>query len=515
MITCYYHNDIDGISAGWIVHKMHPKYVMDSPEKYFSVSYTDIDSEKNNFNKHLTTDNVVIVDFSFKITDYKKFVDICNSSHSVTWIDHHASSIDFVNKYKKELQNIRNLTYFVSNNGCGALLTYAYFYAINNNYSKIQNIRDIYSSGKKNIEYDIAFNNIGKACITFSRSDKLWVEESIEIPLWLKYIDDYDRWQKKYQPTDYYIIGLECNDISLTIKNIRTGVIEFNYEWEKITSSDEYTKECINRGKSVRDYLHSKYLKEKSIMFEWKYDNYTFICKNSLGNSWNFLDILDNNSRYSGAILFSYDGKNKKWKYSVYSSSNSTFNCKTFCEYFGGGGHKNASGFTLDKFILKSNINKVFNEYKYIFIPQSTNIDSSWIQELKSSMKKFINKNKNYEDKIKIYEETSMNKDKDLKEDVQNNALNLIVVTPESNLSYSLAVALKYASNPNYKMAFIAYDKNNSFNQNDINTIKYTINTIKSLNKGITGIYYNIDTMLGDLVVELLNYKRINKFSED
>lgn len=108
-MICYHHNDMDGKAAGYCVHKLKPVEIEDFPESYIMSTYSDI------LNKHKPNDDVFIVDMSISDSTYPMLLEICKTAKTVTWIDHHATSIDIIEKNKKELQSIKNLTYFVSN----------------------------------------------------------------------------------------------------------------------------------------------------------------------------------------------------------------------------------------------------------------------------------------------------------------------------------------------------------------------------------------------------------------
>ena len=120
-MICYHHNDMDGKAAGYCVHKFKPAMIEDNPQSYYQCTYEDI------MNKHTDKDDVFIVDISISDATYPMLLEVCKTARTVTWIDHHATSIDIVKKHKDELQNISNLTYFISNCACGAALTYAFF----------------------------------------------------------------------------------------------------------------------------------------------------------------------------------------------------------------------------------------------------------------------------------------------------------------------------------------------------------------------------------------------------
>src|SRR5574344_532819 len=93
----YHHNDMDGYtSASIIMETIYRKYNIDKEKlKLFCVNY-ELDV-LDKFNK--AHDEIVfIVDYS--ITESTKYLllTLLDNNCSIIWIDHHQSSIDFINE---------------------------------------------------------------------------------------------------------------------------------------------------------------------------------------------------------------------------------------------------------------------------------------------------------------------------------------------------------------------------------------------------------------------------------
>ena len=333
-MICYHHTDLDGISAAWIVHKHKPMAIEDFPSSYVATTYN------SSFNKHEIRDDVFIVDLSFTENTYNLLLNVCKTARSVTWIDHHASSEELVKKHFKELQSIENLTYFVSTEGCGALLTYAY---LNFPQDKLMEIRQ--TSG--NETYNISAKRRSDYTITvtatkLNSASNAWHEEVITIPKWLFHVDDHDCWRKLDENTEFFQLGSMAENISITLYDKVNQCRYFNPFWTKMIIDTEIDT-LITSGKSISKYIHSVYTRELKDTFEWSYGGQTFLCKNATGNSFNFEYKI---KEYPAVILFRYSGKSGKWEYSIYADESSNFNCKKFAEQFGGGGHLKAAGFS-------------------------------------------------------------------------------------------------------------------------------------------------------------------------
>lgn len=345
----FYHNDLDGKSAAWCVHTFLRNIgVLDKPNQYQRHGYAD-EWKLNNIDKDT---NVFIVDLSFTKDTVGFLIEICTRARNVFWIDHHQSSLDLVqtDTFKSSFQP-HNLCKFLSNNGSGALLTYAFTQAITLIYdlanecdeNAFDNIRKYYSDGTVLFNFDdkcfhVDFTNTTGEMADFS-----------SIPKWLDYVDDYDRWQKRYVPdTDNLVLGIETANTGFATK-IDEEIV-FNDDFWKRFMTNGCIDNYISIGTYIKAYMDSRHRKELRNCFEYTLDDGTIIlCKNGYGNSWNFMDEI---KKYPAVCLFSFDGKNGIWYHSVYSDAESDFDCAKFCQQFGGGGHKHAAGFQNKKAVF-------------------------------------------------------------------------------------------------------------------------------------------------------------------
>lgn len=352
----YHHNDMDGKTAGWLVHTMKPAAIEDHPSDYIMMDYN------SKFNKHTAKDDVFVVDFSISHATYDQLIELCKTARTVTWIDHHASSLDVIEKHKDELQAIKNLTYFVSKCACGAALVYSFFKCPQAELMKIRQteedeeylIEAVY--GAKGAIKVIASKTNKK-----NKADGVYHEYDVLLPLWLYFIDDYDCWKKMDKRSNQFILGADLCDTSIYVDDEGDTPVFNNKVWDILTDA-EYCEAIIGKGKTAQAYIEMRYERELEDTFAYVMDGVKFICKNATGNSWNFADEL---ARYGQAILFNYSGKSGKWEYSVYVDENCSFNAKAFAEKFGGGGHPKAAGFSTKELIFtakntKPKANQIF-----------------------------------------------------------------------------------------------------------------------------------------------------------
>ena len=69
----YHHNDMDGKTAGWLVHTMKPAAIEDHPSDYIMMDYN------SKFDKHTAKDDVFVVDFSISHSTYDQLIELCKT----------------------------------------------------------------------------------------------------------------------------------------------------------------------------------------------------------------------------------------------------------------------------------------------------------------------------------------------------------------------------------------------------------------------------------------------------
>lgn len=349
----YHHNDLDGRSAAAVLYIYGSKYIDIATNSFFEMGYND------KMDKHSPQSDVFILDLSISESTYAEFINVCKTARSVTWIDHHASSVDVIKNHFEELQSQQNLLYFVKEGACGALLTYCYCKVDRNKLMETVFRRDEGEFYSIELEYSgtneasVSFNKFrynSDARKTLPRISDYY-SCIIHIPQFLVLVSDFDCWTKKYTDSNYLNFGLESVDTRVVSGDETYGPY-FNSIWDRLLANDYQL--YISRGKTIQRYLDNKYSKELKMTFEWEFEGTKFLCKNASENgSFQFLDLI---KRYPAVISFRYNGEYGLWEYSVYSDESSRFDCKKFCEKFGGGGHIHAAGF--------SSKDLIFNNYK-------------------------------------------------------------------------------------------------------------------------------------------------------
>ena len=112
---------------------------------------------------------------------------------------------------------------------------------------------------------------------------------------------------------------------------------------------DGTEKKYIEEGKVIikyRDSFTKEYCESKG--FETEFEGYKVYAMNIglAGSDW--FKSVDNGS-YDILMPFSYNGRYNSWSYSMYSK---TVDVSNIAKKYGGGGHRGAAGFNLDKLIF-------------------------------------------------------------------------------------------------------------------------------------------------------------------
>lgn len=151
-MKCFYHSDMDGKCAGSIVARVTGNY---NSKDYIMYNYDgEIPTE-------LIEDGetVYFVDLSFSVNTVDKLKEIVETKHcDLIWCDHHSSSMDILAKYP-EFSSIKGIR---KEGISGAGLTWMYLMGC---------------------DFD-------------------------DIPLFVKYVSDFDCWQFKYEESLFFKYAL-------------------------------------------------------------------------------------------------------------------------------------------------------------------------------------------------------------------------------------------------------------------------------------------------------------------
>lgn len=289
-MKCFYHTDEDGkCSAFWV--KKFAAHKDEYEREFIPINY----GTEFPFDTIQKDEQIYIVDYSILPEEMERLLTI---TQDVTWIDHHISAI---NRYDNFPYKIKGLRY---DGIAGCMLTFCYFRYINN-------------TGKP---FDISMTDFA--------------------PRFTQYIADFDVWTFKYgNDTKAFEMGLSVYDLDPE-----------GMTWERLYGKEEndMISTIIRQGKTMLDYRDS-WSKEycEHIGYEIEFEGHKcFVINLAMVSSDNFNSV--DKDKYDMFIGFSYNGKT--WNYSLRSEK---VNCSEIAMKYGGGGHRGASGFSSDRFLLE------------------------------------------------------------------------------------------------------------------------------------------------------------------
>lgn len=288
---CIYHSaDLDGwVSAAIVKHYYSLKNENDIV--FIGWDYGDSIPDYSQYSE------VIMCDVSFS----KEVMEDINNNHFLVWIDHHISAINKMDDV--ELVGKRDTKY----SACE--LTWKYFFSHDTMPEIVRLIG----------RYD-CFGHIG----TNEEQKVLEFQYGARA-----YIYNYE--------TAYYLLLVNMAESSMLVESNNTKLFEIIH----------------NAGKNIVLYLkvQAREVYNNGFPIIFKEDNIKrkFICFNAERfNPMNF-DIDYHADGYDGvASFYLMQGENPAWKFSLYNS-NGKVDCTKIAKKYGGGGHKGASGFILNK----------------------------------------------------------------------------------------------------------------------------------------------------------------------
>lgn len=237
---------------------------------------------------------VIIVDVSLPMQDMERL-----ASHSVwqlTWIDHHISAIKEYEAYVKDKVNFMEV--FLKNGIAACELAWQYLFPT----------EEMPEAVKLLGEYDT----------------------------WRK--EDAVRWDNEILPFQFGMRSI-CN----TPDQIPEWVIESNYPYKQKVKIDE----IIDNGNAILRYqaqVNESLCRRTA--FETNFKGYRAICLNACGiNSDAFKSVYDAEKH---DIMMSFFFNGDQWIFSLYTIK-PDIDCSAIAKSMGGGGHRGAAGFQIDK----------------------------------------------------------------------------------------------------------------------------------------------------------------------
>jgi len=304
MIGIYHNKDLDGICCGAIMKLAYPEI------KLYGLDYGD--EPPKNPNREL----VFICDLSFPKEIMAKIRK--ESGSPIVWIDHHISAI-------KELVGGNEGTFFISSEDCKTDID-----------DKNTDVWMKCILDSKRAACEIAWEY-------FLKNSSVNEEMPRPVSLLGKYDtyrnqDKYE-WENAILPFQYGM-RMVCKDVESFPKTLITGSF----------AQHNLLIEIIAKGKTVLEYQKKQNKRScKYLAFEAEFEGLRAICMNIGGGNSLMFESVYNEEKHDLMIPFVFSGKH--WTYSLFTTKEN-IDCSEIAKKYGGGGHKKAAGFNIDKLLL-------------------------------------------------------------------------------------------------------------------------------------------------------------------
>lgn len=282
-MKCFHHNDLDGESSAAVV----AKFTGDTdPDDYIAYNYeAEFPQDRIEPNEQ-----VYIVDLSFSEGTLPTLQSIMKKTDQLTWIDHHASSIELIQNHP-ELNDIFGTR---NSNNSAAVLCWQYM--------------------SESPDYD-------------------------QVPTALKLVSSYDTWKHDTPMDREFKFGCETIDWTC-LSNLWTTLLNV----ADTNTATDLIELLINKGIVIKEWTQSYYedYRKRNLYFKKMIINgkeYSVPFLNHDRDSDAFGPLFD---AYPMCVAWIFDGT--YYRYSFYSNDKSEINCKEFAEKHGGGGHVHAAG---------------------------------------------------------------------------------------------------------------------------------------------------------------------------
>lgn len=315
-----HHIDDDGLCAAAIVGN----YLLDrivEEDDFFPYNHggeLKLPEEKN----LLKGETWYIVDLALDDVIFNAIEYLTTAGCRVVHIDHHQSGIDYYNSLddtKRKIMDSDHVTMFYNTAVSGTMLTWIY------------SCLD-FSERKNPGIYDVEF---AEDYSRFIIKNAVTPKDPMYIPFVVRYVDDYDVWRFALSNTMDFHNGFMSEDDKRPFADI----------WKGLFTSERFNiNPILARGKEITKFRERQYKSSQSECFESEISGIKcLVCNEHLGDSHIFGEKIN---EYPMCVRFYYSGKDRKWKYSFYSSENG-INVAEVAERFGGGGHAHAAGCVL------------------------------------------------------------------------------------------------------------------------------------------------------------------------
>ncbi len=282
MLCIFHSRDLDGYSSGAIVKKRYPDTILVGYDYGQKLTFPE--------GINLADHNVIMIDVS--LDDMADMFALANKCKSLTFIDHHVSAIK---KYEAVKDQAPSNFITVLENGISACEGgWKYLFP---NEKMPDGIRLLG-------EYD-----------TFRNNDK-------------------KHWEDEVMPFQYGM-RLLCNSPETFPQEI----------FDIPNKHNNFIVETMIAGTTVLKYQSMINEAQCKRAFEYEFEGLRAICLNGGGFSSDVFKSVYDESKHDVMMPFQFDGKQKQWILSMYTTKD--IDCSEIAIKYGGGGHAKACGFSV------------------------------------------------------------------------------------------------------------------------------------------------------------------------
>ena len=329
----FHHNDNDGRCAAAIVyHEL--SVVFDKPTKDDFVEYNH--GWKLGIPEIKEGETVYIVDLSLDDVIMGLIKHLINGGCNVIHIDHHKSTLDRMETLSGSDKLVMDkVTKFYKIGISGSLLTWIYSCMDEEERKNCEAVQFDLTDKRTHVAFDYDTPNM----------------REYRIPTTIRFVDDNDVWLHDIEETKYFCMA------SMMLEDKHP----YSDTWKDLIYGSDYNVyQLVEKGRLLYQYQQTinKGVLQKA--FEVDFEGMKTLCLNSCyGNSRVFEDRFD---MYPCCIKFDYDGKIRRWRYTMYRSKaytgDDTKDLSVIAKKYGGGGHETAAGFQLPYFLFSDHADK-------------------------------------------------------------------------------------------------------------------------------------------------------------
>lgn len=343
----FYHRDADGFCAGHLIYRFLVKDLGIAEDDIRELPCIHKEDLSEEFDKVEKDDFVFILDYSFPQPDAERIKRLYEeTTKNIVWIDHHATSQQYLDSDVVYREIARNGFLELSNRYAGCLLTQIWVDAAKEVY-KFSNVQDDWDKLLEILRWNV--------CPNLKRPSEI-NECALKAPHYVRLVSDHDTFIHEIPGSREFVKGCLFEGLHKVFfeEGDKLDVYVRTAELEHIGSILMSSEARMNESRVKRNMFYSY------ITTHWDgvYEQKKIAVLDGYGNSDVFGEIYN---EVDAVCLFTFDGQS--FNYSMYSRKEDGMIVAPVAKYFGehyhtnGGGHDHACGWSSPEIIFTKNTN--------------------------------------------------------------------------------------------------------------------------------------------------------------